>query len=245
LAEATAASLSRHDSKTVRCGSPTLGRFDSGAAPFSRFGVSTALRRSARADPPEGEHRLRPPETASQRGGLWRECGAARTGGSLSVGWIERVRRHRPIPFSGAPGRHSAESQTPVDEQLRRRLRRELPVSPRRSAAGVPPRLPLRTRQDQTSQVRGCALRRLETIRPSSFPARCQYRCASIVLTPSGSSACRRNAVITRSSSLGMPVPPSALGQATNPSSAPWPNHGRNDCETGTQPCGLLTPRGA
>ncbi len=72
-------------SKPVRCGSPTLGRFDSGAAPLSRLRRSDGPRGAFRPlDVGATAGRSRPPGAASRGGGLWRDCGTVASGSSLS-----------------------------------------------------------------------------------------------------------------------------------------------------------------
>ena len=53
-------------SKPVRCGSPTLGRFDSGAAPLSQFRLATGPRRAVRVRAAWRGCRSRPLGAASQ-----------------------------------------------------------------------------------------------------------------------------------------------------------------------------------
>ena len=63
----------------MRCGNPTLGRFDSGAAPLGRLRLPQGL---AAVHIVVGTRRrcsrLRPLETARRGGGLWQGCGANR-----------------------------------------------------------------------------------------------------------------------------------------------------------------------
>jgi len=71
-------------SKPVRCGSPTLGRFDSGAAPLSRLRLPTRARGIGRRRAGRGGcFRWRLLRAALQAGELWRDCGETQIGTEL------------------------------------------------------------------------------------------------------------------------------------------------------------------
>ena len=90
-------------SKPVRCGSPTLGRFDSGAAPLSRFAASPtglAARRvpDVRRDGDAARDRSEPPRKVA-------DCGAnvARSVIGSSSEWVKRA--HARAPEGSVTGR--------------------------------------------------------------------------------------------------------------------------------------------